>query len=955
MKVCLLNAQSVISLQQRLKLLNFLSFHSPDLVFVTETWLYPEIEDSEVCPLNCNYSIIARRDRSGGEHGGVLIAAKKDFCFNYSDLTHTIDRNMKIGQINDFAVAISITTTQDSHLFLLIYNPPSTSPYRIEASLLTDCISSCYTKFEINHLRSFSILGDLNLNDVCWATVTGHSDYSKSLLLQFQAMNLNPLVFEPTHKSGSTLDVILTSHSELFNVYVDSHLYSDHYPVYALLNLPIPYSEPANNMTNSYSLSSFSRTLFNSYLSNDYDALLALPNCSFSDVSMEEYFLLWQQTVMYALSMSCRIKTTRRSQYPYFYSSHSIHLINKLRTAEKCNYRNGTIERLKLDVSVSVELDKTVLLENLSPVCTRSCFKFLRSFSSNRLPNQMNWNTLKANTSNKIANLFNSYFSSVFQKSLDIPLQPAELPTIRLNDFTLNPSEVADLLSKTKTCSLSSDPVPTFLLNSCPDILAPLVSQLFTVIIKARKWPSDWKCSYITPIYKSGNPENVENYRPISILPQLSLILEKLLFRHIYPQVRTSICTEQHGFTKKRSPVTQLLPYLDDLYHQKDINASSYAIYFDFRKAFDLVPYHILLQKLAIFGFDDDFLILLKSYLYSRTQRVSINGSLSQMVDIDSGVPQGSVLGPLFFIIFMNDLPDNIVNSSCYLFADDSKLLSLLTKPDLQIDIDHFTEWAHRNKMEYNIDKCKSITFSAKLASSDPLYLNGSVVPTADSIKDLGIIITNNITWDNHIQKKLVAARKAYHFLKRSIPHSVSSSTKLMYYRLCVQSIILYGSQVWYPSINYRRKLELFNKECLFWVTGLRNYSQQLEASNTLPISFYLVLNDMVFLNKAINNKYDLNLSTFICFSKRCKDLRRSKYQQLLPVKRCRKFSTRDSFFQRVCDYSNFLAAKDIDIFDPTEKFKQDLMTYLRNQVPTFNLDRSCSWFLKCHCSICRS
>ena len=275
----------------------------------------------------------------------------------------------------------------------------------------------------------------------------------------------------------------------------------------------------------------------------------------------------------------------------------------------------------------------------------------------------------------------------------------------------------------------------------------------------------------------------------------------------------------------------------------------------------------------------------------------------------------------------MNDLPDKIVNSSCYLFADDSKLLSLLTRPDLQKDIDHFTEWAYRNKLEYNIDKCKSITFEEKLASADLMFLNGIIVPTVDSIKDLGITISNNITWDNHIQKKLVAARKAYHFLKRSIPHSVSSSTKLMYYRLCVQKNILYGSQIWYPSVNYRRKLELFNKECLFLATGLRNYPQQLAALIILPISLYLSLNDMVFLNKAINNKYDLNRSTFICFSKRCKDLRSSKHQQLLPVKRCRKFSTRVSFFQRVCDYSNFFATKEIDIFDTVENFKQELMT----------------------------
>ena len=123
------------------------------------------------------------------------------------------------------------------------------------------------------------------------------------------------------------------------------------------------------------------------------------------------------------------------------------------------------------------------------------------------------------------------------------------------------------------------------------------------------------------------------------------------------------------------------------------------------------------------------------------------------MVDINSGVPQGSVLGPLFFIIFTNDLPDKIVSFSCYLFAIDSKLLYLLTKLDLQRDIDHFTEWADRNKMENNIDNCRSITFEGKLASSEPLFLNGNIVPTVDPNEDLGITISNNITWDNHIQK----------------------------------------------------------------------------------------------------------------------------------------------------------------------------------------------------------
>ena len=239
--------------------------------------------------------------------------------------------------------------------------------------------------------------------------------------------------------------------------------------------------------------------------------------------------------------------------------------------------------------------------------------------------------------------------------------------------------------------------------------------------------------------------------------------------------------------------------------------------------------------------------------------------------------------------------------------------------------------------MEYNIDKCRSTTFEEKLASSDPLFLNGNIVPTVDSIEDLGITISNNFTRDNHNKKKLVAARKAYHFLKRSIPHSVSSSTKLMYYRLCVQSIILYGSQIWYPSINYRRKLEIFNKECLFWVTGLQNYSQQLAASNTLPLSFYLVLNDMVFLNKAINNKYDLNLSTFI-------------------------LSANDARISEVPNTNNSCQSKDVanspretpsskeSVTTPTSS-PQKRLTFL-TQLKNLNMNSWHTYAIKSHCSI---
>ena len=123
--------------------------------------------------------------------------------------------------------------------------------------------------------------------------------------------------------------------------------------------------------------------------------------------------------------------------------------------------------------------------------------------------------------------------------------------------------------------------------------------------------------------------------------------------------------------------------------------------------------------------------------------------------------------------------------------------------------------------MYFNIDKCKNLYFDGRNKSSATVTLDGIEIPIANCIKDLGIHVQSSISWKSHIQAKLVAARKSFQFLKRTIPHNVSVATKLLYYRLCVHSILLYGSQIWYPSISQRRQVELFNRKCLYWVTGL--------------------------------------------------------------------------------------------------------------------------------------
>ena len=172
---------------------------------------------------------------------------------------------------------------------------------------------------------------------------------------------------------------------------------------------------------------------------------------------------------------------------------------------------------------------------------------------------------------------------------------------------------------------------------------------MFTFILSTYTWPQIWKCSYITPLHKSGPKTLVTNYRPISILPKVSLILERILFNFIYAKVRHKLSSQQHGFMKGRSTVTQLLNFVDNLYSNYDSNIASACIYFDFQKAFDRVDHDILLNKLILFGFDTHFIYLISSYLKGRVQYVKIDGCFSAARNIPSGVPQGSVLGPLLF------------------------------------------------------------------------------------------------------------------------------------------------------------------------------------------------------------------------------------------------------------------------------------------------------------------
>ena len=228
---------------------------------------------------------------------------------------------------------------------------------------------------------------------------------------------------------------------------------------------------------------------------------------------------------------------------------------------------------------------------------------------------------------------------------------------------------------------------------------------------------------------------------------------ERCIHNHVYPNIQNSINKFQHGFLTGKSTSTQLVDFVTYLYNTLEHSGQTDVIYTDFSKAFDSVSHDLLLHKLVTFGFNGNLLNWLRSYLSDRYQRVVLQGGTSDFIKVTSGVPQGSILGPLLFIIYINDLPDILKHSKPLLFADDTKLyfnVDCVEKCNLiQSDLNALTNWCQKWKLDLNINKCKvlSVTNARKPIKHD-YFISGKVLHRVSELKDLGIIIHKKLSWN---------------------------------------------------------------------------------------------------------------------------------------------------------------------------------------------------------------
>ena len=475
------------------------------------------------------------------------------------------------------------------------------------------------------------------------------------------------------------------------------------------------------------------------------------------------------------------------------------------------------------------------------------------------------------------------------------------------------------------------------ILRTCAKEISIPLAHLFNLSLRTGKMPTLWKSANITPIHKGDSRELVTNYRSISLLPIPAKCLERIVHSVIYDHVSPFLSEWQHGFVKGRSCETQLI-----LTHQQwatalDQGRQVDVVFLDFSKAFDKVNHAVLLQKLCNFGISGSLLQWCESYLSNRRQRVVLDGISSSWSDVSSGVPQGSLLGPLFFVIFISDLSEVVLpGSTIALYADDCECSRIIdTAGDLELfqqDLDSLHRWSVRNFMNFNVKKCKIMKITKKIQPlTSSFFLENSELEDVKEFKDLGIITNHHLSWNPHIDHVVSKANRMLGLIKRTCKGLDDPRTLCTLYCSLVRSNLEYCSVVWSPYTKRNTdKLERVQRRATKFILKSDDpYDIRLKKLNLMSLEKRRSLIDVTFLYKVLNGNIDIDISRIREFhSEADRFSLRSTDFLTLKNKYARTYILKYSFFHRIIDQWNQLPL-DIRVSDDVNIFKTRVKKFL--------------------------
>lgn len=493
--------------------------------------------------------------------------------------------------------------------------------------------------------------------------------------------------------------------------------------------------------------------------------------------------------------------------------------------------------------------------------------------SGNTMPDLKRKDGSFTSNDGEAAETLNEQYFDTFTKedTANIPdIESKPLETDPLRTFNLNRERVMKVIRNLKiNKSPGIDRIHPRVLKEIAEIISCPITIIYKKSVAESELPRQWKDAEITPIYKKDAKNLAKNYRPVSLTSVICKMLEKLIVEDIINHIKTNHlnCEEQHGFTMNKSTTTNLLEALNVITEAQMHGIPVDVLFLDYQKAFDTVPHERLIRQVESFGITDKALEWIRAFLSNRRQRVRVNDSISSWKPVVSGIPQGSILGPILFTLFVNDIPAQI-QSIISMYADDTKLFSAILSDNptnnLVSDLKLLEEWSEKFQMKFHPEKCHVMHIGTNnprheyTMSKDNQQHN---LEKVSSEKDLGIILDDKLKFSEHINIKVNKANQIVGCIKHTFKHMNKEVFKLLYISM-VRPHLEYASVIWSPHLKkHMDAIERVQRRATKLVPEIKHlsYNDRLRALDLPTLKFRRDRADLIETYSILTEKHILN------------------------------------------------------------------------------------------------